>query len=241
MSPTLSVVIPTKNEERYLSGILDELREQSLQPLEIIVSDANSTDGTRAIAEKFGARVVDGGLPSAGRNRGAEVAKGDLIYFFDADVILHDKDFLAHAVEEFEKKKFGVAAPRIGVIDAKAFDRFAHAFYNRYIRLIKSFLPHLPGFCILVRRSLHEAIGGFDETVLFCEDCDYALRASKKGKFGILNSVEILVTTRRQERDGRLSMTIKYILAEFHIIFLGPIRHDKFKYGFGYDAKKSKE
>ncbi|MFA6018462.1 MAG: glycosyltransferase [Patescibacteria group bacterium] len=241
MPLTLSVVIPTKNEEQYLPSILAELREQSLQPIEVIVSDANSTDATRAIAEKFGAKVVDGGLPSAGRNRGAEVATGDLIYFFDADVILRDKNFLVHAVEEFERKTFDVAAPRIGVVDAKAFDRFTHAFYNGYIRLIQSFLPHLPGFCILVRRSLHEAIGGFDESVLFCEDCDYAIRSAKKGKFGILDSVEILVTTRRQERDGRLSMTIKYILAEFHIIFLGPIRHDKFKYGFGYDVKKSKE
>lgn len=101
--------------------------------------------------------------------------------------------------------------------------------------------PHAPGFCILVRRSLHKAIGGFDETVQFCEDHDYANRASRKGSFGFLNSVRISVTTRRQERDGRLSVVLKYILAEMHLLALGPIRHDRFRYGFGYNKKASKK
>ena len=236
--PTLSVVIPTKNEERYLPLLLKELKQQTLKSFEIVVADARSTDRTREIAEQYGARVVDGGLPSVGRNRGASASTGELIFFFDADVILNDNTFLEHAVNEFEQKQLGIATADVGVVGGTSFDMFAHMFYNAYVRLLNRFHPHAPGFCILVRRSVHEQIHGFDESVLFCEDHDYALRAARVGKFGLLNSIKIFATTRRQERDGRLSMALKYMLAEMHILFIGPIRHDKFKYGFGYDNKK---
>jgi glycosyltransferase involved in cell wall biosynthesis len=56
--PTLSVVIPTKNEERYLPAVLESIRRQSLQPDEVIVADAWSTDATRSIVAQFGGRVV---------------------------------------------------------------------------------------------------------------------------------------------------------------------------------------
>lgn len=238
MLPTLSVVIPTKNEERYLPNVLDALRRQSFQPKEIIVADAWSNDNTRELAERAGAKVVDGGLPSAGRNRGAAASKGELIFFFDADVIIDDEQFLEKAVVEFTEKQFGIASCDLGVVGGNFYDVATHHFYNFYARLLGSIHPHAPGFCILVKRSVHEAIHGFDEEIVFCEDHEYAGRAAKAGKFGFLDSVKIFVTTRRQERDGRWSMGIKYVLAEFHLMLIGPIRHNKFKYGFGYDEKK---
>lgn len=238
LMPTLSIVIPTKNEERYLPGLLEEIRRQTLQPDEIIVADSFSKDATRDHAKRFGAVVVDGGLPSIGRNRGAAASSSDLIFFFDADVVLKDDRFLERAVNEFVEKKYDIATTDVGVVGGNWFDQFSHWFYNGYVRLLNRLHPHAPGFCILIKRSLHESIGGFDEEVLFCEDHDYALRASRKGLFGILDSVKIFVTTRRQERDGRLNMAVKYTLAELHILFIGPIRHDRFKYGFGYEEKK---
>lgn len=236
--PKLSIVIPAKNEERYLPGLLQEIAKQTFQPFEVIVADAESTDSTREVAEQFGAKVVAGGLPSIGRNRGADAATGELIFFFDADVLLKDSRFLEYAVAEFVEKNFDVATADVGVVDGTMFDDFAHAFYNIYVRIVNRIHPHAPGFCILVRKSLHSAIGGFDEQIVFCEDHDYAMRASKHGKFGLLSSVKIFATTRRQERDGRIAMAVKYMLAELHIVFIGPIRHDKFKYGFGYEEKK---
>ena len=55
-------MIPTKNEADELPTLLRSIRRQTTQPREIIVADANSTDGTREIARQFGARVVEGGL-----------------------------------------------------------------------------------------------------------------------------------------------------------------------------------
>lgn len=234
----LSIVIPTKNEEKFLPTVLDEIRAQTFQPIEIIIADAGSTDRTREIAKSYGAKVIEGGLPGVGRNRGAVASRGDLIYFFDADVVLRDSQFLERSVREFEERGLEIATADVGVVEGNIFDRFAHAFYNSYVHACNRFHPHAPGFCILVRKSLHDAIGGFDESVIFCEDHDYALRAAKKGKFGILKSVKVFATTRRQERDGRLSMAVRYILAELHILFIGPIRHNGFKYGFEYPPKK---
>lgn len=96
--------------------------------------------------------------------------------------------------------------------------------------------PHAPGFFILVKTDLHQAIDGFDETVVFCEDHDYGLRAAKIGKFGYLSRKKrIHVSTRRFKRDGILRSVAVYILAEFHIWVFGPIRTNIFGYGFGHD------
>src|SRR5687767_6578001 len=103
----LSIIIPTYNEEEYLPFLLRSIQAQSYKDYEVIIADASSTDKTRAIAAEFGARVVQGGLPGAGRNRGAEAAKGENLLFLDADVILPDPWFLQMTVGEFEKRKLG--------------------------------------------------------------------------------------------------------------------------------------
>ncbi len=231
---TISIVIPAKDEADYLPRLLAALDRQTRKPDEVIVADADSIDETADIARRNGAHVVSGGLPSVGRNSGAAVATSDLIFFVDADAVFLSDDFLAAALAEFERRGLDIATCDVAPIGGNAFDRFAHGFYNRYVRAWGRLLPHAPGFCILVRKSLHEAINGFDESIVFCEDHDYVGRANKLGVFGFLNDVKVGVTMRRQERDGRVNMAVKYVFAELHIIFLGPIRHNGFRYGFGY-------
>jgi glycosyltransferase involved in cell wall biosynthesis len=234
----LSVIIPTKNEERCLPALLKQLKEQTLQPFEVIIADAKSEDRTVEIAKRSGAKVVDGGLPGPGRNAGARAAKGDLLLFLDADISLNDPHQLQRAVHQFEKRALDIATVDIAPANGNSYDRFSHKIYSVYVRLWGSRNAHAPGFFILVRRSLHNTIEGFDETVLFCEDHDYAKRGSKKGKFGILEDVPVHVSVRRMDRDGRMNIAIKFLLAELHLIFLGPIRHDKFNYTFGHNLEK---
>src|SRR5690242_14030921 len=97
----LSIIIPTYNEEEYLPRLLASIRSQRFEGYEIIVADNKSTDRTREIAARFGAKIVDGGMPGPGRNLGARAAQGDLLLFLDADVILPDVDWLADKVEQF--------------------------------------------------------------------------------------------------------------------------------------------
>lgn len=232
-----SIVIPTKNEEDFLPIVLESVKRQTLQPKQIIVADAGSTDRTVEIARACGAVVVEGGVPSVGRNRGAAVADAGIIVFLDADVRIDDDTFFERGLAEFEKRHLSIATCDVHVYGGSRYDHLSHQLYNLYVRLWGKRHPHVPGFCIFVRKSLHQEIGGFDERVLFCEDQEYAARAARVGEFGILNDIFISVTTRRQERDGRLRMAVVYILAEIHMFFLGPITHDRFRYGFGYDKK----
>lgn len=84
----LSIVIPAKNEEIYLPKLLKSIKKQNFCDYEIIVADADSIDRTKEIAQKYRAKVVKGGMPGRGRNAGAKVAKGEVLLFLDADVLL---------------------------------------------------------------------------------------------------------------------------------------------------------
>ncbi|KKW44831.1 MAG: Glycosyl transferase family 2 [Parcubacteria group bacterium GW2011_GWA2_56_7] len=235
---TFSIVIPTSNEEDELPKLLASVKTQTIRPERLVVADAFSTDRTRELAESWGALVVDGGMPGVGRNRGAEHVSSDLIVFLDADVILREPDFLERMVREMDERRIDLGTVDVLPESGKRLDRLFHAFYNRYVRLLERVHPHAPGFCMVVRRHVHEAVGGFDETVTFCEDHDYALRVSRAGYTFRFLSLGIPTSTRRLERDGHLSIAVKYILAEFHLWVLGPIRHRWFNYTFGHKKDK---
>jgi 4,4'-diaponeurosporenoate glycosyltransferase len=91
----VSVIIPARNEEDNLSRLLPSLSAQEFRPLEILVVDDHSTDGTAAVAAGFGATVLSGqALPEGwfGKpwacHQGAAAAKGDWFLFLDADLTL---------------------------------------------------------------------------------------------------------------------------------------------------------
>ena len=171
--PKLSIVIPTKNEEENLSSLLHSIKAQAFADLEVIVADAKSTDRTRQIATDLGAHVVEGGMPGPGRNRGAAVAKGEFIAFFDADVYLPSNHFLEDCLAEMERKKLDIVTCKVKPLSRKPIDRALHEVYNAYAVMTEKIRPHAPGFCTLVRRSLHKAINGYDENIVFAEDHDY--------------------------------------------------------------------
>ena len=108
----LSVVIPALNEERHLGQLLSDIKRQSRRPEELIVVDAGSTDATVHIAQKSGAVVLHSEPPVArGRNLGGYSAKGDLIFFLDADTRLPGT-FLEDFVCDIERRRLDIACPR---------------------------------------------------------------------------------------------------------------------------------
>ena len=236
-APFVSIIIPTYNEEEYLPKLLASIAEQTFRDFEIVVADANSTDRTVGIAKTAGCRVVEGGLPSVGRNNGAKVARGSIFIFFDADVILPDEWFVEDTVREFNERKLDLATCRLTPLEKRAIDTFFYNVYNIYCSALEKILPHIPGFCMYVRREVHETIDGFNEDIKLAEDHDYARRAAKVARFGFLQSRIFPITTRRFDRDGRVSIAVKYLLAELHMLTIGPITSDIFKYRFGHRKK----
>jgi glycosyltransferase involved in cell wall biosynthesis len=237
----LSIVIPTYNEEEYLPLLLRSIVAQSYKDYEIIVADANSKDRTRQIAAEYGANVVDGGMPSVGRNRGAAAARGDVILFLDADVVLPDPWFLQTTLDEFEKRQLDAATCAVNPLSDKAVDKVFHTAFNYFMWVTSATTPHAPGFCIFVRKSVHEGIGGFDEEIKLAEDHDYVFRIGKIGKFRVLKSYKIPVSVRRFERDGRANIVLKYLLSELYMRTKGPIKSDLFNYSFGHDKRGRKK
>ena len=229
----LSIIIPTFNEEKFLPHLLKSLKEQTFKDFEIIVADNNSTDATRSIALKSGAKVINGGLPACGRNNGAKVARGEWLLFLDADVILPPV-FLEKAMTEIQEQNFSAASCSVKPLSRRKIDKFLHGVVNLYFQMTKKIFPHAPGFCIFAKKEAHQLIGGFNEKIKLAEDHNYILRISKIAKFDFLKSVKIPVSVRRLDKDGRFNIAAKYLAVEIHLILLGPIYSNIFNYKFGH-------
>ena len=239
----LSIIIPMKNEEKYLPVLLESIRKQTFKDFEIIVADNASGDATRAIAERFGCRVTDGGLPAAGRNKGARIAKGEILLFLDADTDLADEKFLEKALSEFREKRFCVASPLNSPSTRGAGDLVFSAL-GRVVGFFAEIAgrPLLPGYCIFVKKDIHEKLGGFDEKLFLGEDTDYGLRASKISKAGVLHSVKIIISTRRAVKGGYFKLSYQYAGFMFYHYVLGrEDKGNKFKYNFNIHENNEKK
>lgn len=231
----ISVIIPTLNEEEHLPQLLKCLKQQREGggDFEIIVADAGSEDRTRETARAFGCKVVEGGLPARGRNQGAKEAKGDLLLFLDADVILPE-DFLYRAIKEFKKRNLDVATFSLIPLSEKKSPKFIfNFFYNYPLKILEEKWAH-GAMGILVKEELHKILGGFDEKIKIAEDHHYVQRASRRGKFGMIKSSKIFISLRRIKKEGWVRTGLKYSFAELHMKFRGPIKKELFQYKFNH-------
>lgn len=232
----VSIVIPTLNEEKYLPRLLESIKGQEFSEYEVIVSDGGSNDQTSVIAASWGAEfIVDDSIkhPSAQRNNGAKAAKGEILLFLDADSVL-PSGFLLAASQEFSQKKLSAA----GFFVRFNPDRPAYRIYSGVSNLICRFKqytkhPAAIGAGIMSSRAVHEEINGFDLEVLLAEDYDYCERASQKGKFRMIESVKILYSARRIEKEGFWRSGLKWLHMGVYTMTHRKIRKEVIKYDFG--------
>ncbi|MER2262207.1 MAG: glycosyltransferase [Psychrobacillus sp.] len=100
-NPSITVIIPARNEEGRLQPLLESLQKQSLIPKEIIVVDDESSDRTVQIAKNFGSKVIqthEGNLNWKGKSAacwiGSKAATGEWLLFLDADTRLEHENSL---------------------------------------------------------------------------------------------------------------------------------------------------
>ena len=240
----ISIIIPALNEEKYLPSLFESIKKQSFSDYEIILADAGSKDKTLEIARKYGCIIVPGGLPSKGRNEGAKIVKGDILFFLDADVVLPD-NFFEKALAEFKARNLEFASFCITPTSKRKMSLFLlNFFYNWPVILLEKVLPHA-AMGILVKRDLFEKLGGYDESIKLAEDHYLVRRAKKefKANIGILRSVKIFSADRRFKKDGWFNTGLKFLLCELYMIFIGPVRSDIFNYKFDHynkDTSKTK-
>lgn len=188
---TVSVVLPTYNRASVLAGAIESVFAQTHQPLDLIVVDGGSTDGTDAVLD----RVEDDRLrivrreepagPSAARNAGVRAADGDYVAFIDADdrwrppklerqlaaLRRVDGDVALTGLE----KPSGEPRTRNGVEGdvREAVERLDVPTYTS---------------TLLVSRAAFERVGGFDESLGCFEDWDLCLRLSRRYAFGFADA-----------------------------------------------------
>jgi len=108
--PSISVIIPSRNEEDTLPNLLQSLQGQLSSKDEVIVVDDNSEDGTKAVVEKSGVKLLES-LPTPegwiGKtwacSQGASIASGEIFIFLDADTVL-EKNALSTIIETYLQK-----------------------------------------------------------------------------------------------------------------------------------------
>lgn len=234
----ISIIIPALNEEKCLPLLLESIKKQDFRDFEIIIADAGSQDKTLEIAKKYDCKIIKGGSVAKGRNEGSKIAQGNLFLFLDADVVLISSDFLGELLKKFRKGNLDMASfpvfPKGNVVD-----KIVYGIYNFWARLTQSFLPHATEV-ILIKKEIHQRIGGFDEEIKIAEDHAYVRKASKFGKYGFLKIEPVLTSVRRFERDGRFETYLKYFLAGVYMLFFGSVKSDIFRYKFNHYSKKKK-
>lgn len=193
----ISVIIPVYNYAQYVSATINNVEGQLGQfELEIIAVDDGSTDRSRivleSIAEQKGSRLCVVGIAhsgvSAARNAGIKKADGDAILFLDADDLI-SPDYL----KEQSSMLLNHPAADASISNCLIFDKDNHQL-NTWAQCKNDFALHLcasniaPIHSFLVRRSLVEDVGYFDESLPAHEDYEYWLRAGACAKNFVINN-----------------------------------------------------
>jgi glycosyltransferase involved in cell wall biosynthesis len=187
----LSIIVPCLNEEAHLEGQLEALaRQKWSEPWEVVVADNGSTDRSPAIVDAFrgrlpGLRLIDAsdrrGQAHA-LNVGARAARGESLAFCDADDEVAP-GWVAAMGDALVRHEFVACRLEVEKLNPPWAARARRAPQSEGIQKFRRppYLPHAGSGSLGIRRVLHEAIGGFDESMLAAFDTDYCFRLHLAG------------------------------------------------------------
>lgn len=208
----ISAIVPTWNEVAWLPTLLHRL---SLLPAitEVVVADNHSRDGTAEIARAGHCKLVGGGLPAAGRNTGARNASEDLFLFVDADVAV-TKGVIDAIQDEFALPHRTLVHFRLVPATDRRLVRFCYLLVDIYARLCHGLgRPQGSAPLICIRRSVFEAVGGFDEAVHVAEDVTLIRRVGHRfGGVTYVRKVPLHVSARRFEVESTFMYGLKCVM-----------------------------
>jgi glycosyltransferase involved in cell wall biosynthesis len=241
MEIKFSVIIPSLNEEHYISHILNSLKNQTYKNFEVILVDTNSTDKTIITAQKFSKffplKILNSNIRniSHSRNLGAAKASGNYLFFIDADNYVFPT-FLEKNAKEIKKNNYSLIIPAIVPNSKKTIYKVAYSFTNFFIRISRKINMHLStGGNLIIKKHFFDTLNGFDEAIFVGEDHDIVKRACKNNaKTAFLNNPKVIFSVRRLEKEG-FTMLFKYFFSTIYIIIFGKITRKIYNYEMGGD------
>jgi glycosyltransferase involved in cell wall biosynthesis len=192
-TPLISAIIPTKNSEETIDLCLKSVKEQTYPNIEVVVVDSYSGDGTKKIAEKFDAKVIEIEVGRSGaRNIGAKKARGEFILSLDSDMELTPR-VVEECVNKVKEGYDAVIIPEVSV---------GVGFWAKCKALEKSCYigDELIEASRFFKRETFEAVKGYDPGLEAGEDWDLNQRIRKVGyRVGRVNALI-------KHHEGRLSL-----------------------------------
>lgn len=193
MACDVSIIIPVYNRERVLARAIRSVKAQTFNNWELIIVDDCSTDGTFDIANGFRDdsirvfRAEKNGGAGAARNLGFRMSKGKYIALLDSDDVFHP-DFLKESIQIINNLEgnYGFTYTGVGKIaDEGTLSEFPRHTWKLPERLMNTRKPYLyqlhigTSTGIVLRRSVIEKVGFFDESIKAAEDTDFFIRVSE--------------------------------------------------------------
>jgi glycosyltransferase len=199
MAPKVTIITVVHNRREDIAGCIESVLAQTYQPLEYIVLDGGSSDGTLDIVRSYGARIsrviseIDRGCYHA-MNKGIGLASGDIISFLHADDLYAGPGVVADVVKAMaDSGADGLYGDLVYVAknDPEKIVRWwkAGAFTENSIR--RGWMPPHPTF--FAKKSVYEKFGGFDESYRIAADYDWMLRLLYKEKIRAVYLPEVLI------------------------------------------------
>ena len=205
MKKLISIIMPVKNGEKYLPQALDGILAQNMNT-EILLIDDASTDNTKEIGQKYGCIVLTHEKtkgPVVCKNTGLRAAKGEYIMFHDGDDIMC-KNTLSLLYEYLETHH------ETDMVMAKVQDFFSEDIINKNVHLRAEPYWGLFTGAVLMRQSLFDKIGLFNENVQAGEMIEFQ---QKMQKYGLnLHKMDFTATKRRihDNNFGRTSSQTEF-------------------------------
>jgi len=206
--PLVSVIIPTYNRGWVVQEAIDSVLDQDFSDYELIVVDDGSNDNTREILGVYGKAITvlqqsNRGV-SAARNRGIAEAAGRLIAFLDSDDLWLPRK-LSTQVKFFEENADAVINQTqeiwirngLRVNPKKRHHKFSGMIFERSLALCL-----VSPSAVMIKKSLFDAVGVFDERLPACEDYDLWLRVSCRYPVHLMDTPLII---KRGGHDDQLS------------------------------------
>ena len=236
LKPVLSMIIPVYQEEKILEKHLKLFTEdiRNKYNFEIIVSDGGSTDETIDIAKNYADLIVthiksDRQTIAAGRNRGAELASSDTLIFLNADSFPVDIDEFFGVIIEFSKgigiyKKYDALACLVSGFPEEVIlkDKIFYAIHNKYVEILNLLgIGMGRGECQVVRKSVFEKAGKYNDAIVAGEDFDLYNRISKISKIKFEKKLHVCESPRRFRKYGYLKTIYFWLLNSITVMIWG--------------------